>query len=345
MIVVMKKEASEGMVAAIRKVAVESDKKIEDTRVVEGDKQSTVHLMGTGFDKDYLENRLSNLEGVDKIIHISSKYKIASRDFGESKMEVKRGETSVLFNGNTVMAAGPCAIESEDQIMRSAEALASQGVKILRGGAFKPRSSPYDFQGLGEKGLKIARKAADEFGMLFVTEAMSTEHVSMVSEYADIIQIGTRNMQNFFLLMAAGETNKPVMLKRGLSATTDELLLAADYILCKQDKPQVILCLRGIRTFESDTRNTLDIGAILALREKTWLPVFFDPSHAAGKRDQVESLSQMALVAGYNGIMVETHPYPGEALCDGKQSLTLDEFKQMYQGLSYLSRRIGANFS
>ena len=345
MIVVMKRGATSDMVSNVRRKAAESDNtnKLE-TGVFKGDKQYTVHLKGTEFDKNLLDDRLSNLEGVDRIIHISTQYKIASRDFGENKVEVSRGDTSVLFNGNTVTAAGPCTIESEEQMKRAAESLSELGVKILRGGAFKPRSSPYDFQGLGEKGLKIARKVADQFGMLFVTEAMSPEHVPEIAEYADIIQIGTRNMQNYFLLKAAGKTNKPVMLKRGFSATLDEFLLSAEYILCEQDKPRVILCLRGIRSFESDTRNTLDIGAILSLREKTWLPIFFDPSHASGNKGQVKCLSQMALIAGYNGIIIESHPCPGDALCDGKQSLTLKEFGQIYQEIVDLAQKTGRNF-
>ncbi|MGB9630927.1 MAG: 3-deoxy-7-phosphoheptulonate synthase [Candidatus Methanodesulfokora sp.] len=231
-----------------------------------------------------------------------------------------------------VVIAGPCAVESRDQVMRTAEAVKEAGADMLRGGAFKPRTSPYSFQGLGEEGLRILREAGDEFDMPVVTEVLDPRHVPLVSRYADVLQIGARNMQNFPLLREVGRSGKPVLLKRGLSSTIDEWLSALDYLLL-EGNDKVILCERGIRTFSDSSRFTLDIAAVPVLRELTVLPVIIDPSHAAGRRELVPPLAKAAKAVGADGIMVEVHPDPDRALSDGRQSLSLDGFRRMMEEL------------
>lgn len=312
--------------------------------IVQGEMQATVHVIGIkDAHKTSLETTISAQLGVNDVKLVSEPFKIASKEFpGADKVVAERGNISVSFNGkNAVMMAGPCAVESEDQMMRSAGLLSALGIRIMRGGAYKPRSSPYDFQGLGEEGLKLARKAADKFGLLYVTEVLEKADLEIIAKYADIIQVGARNMQNFKLLEAVGQLDVPVMLKRGMNATIDEFLLSAEYILCQQTKHQVILCLRGIRTFEKDTRNTVDLGSLPVIKRRTWLPVVIDPSHAAGRRDVILDLTKMALAGDANGFMVEVHPYPEKALCDGKQSLSFREFADMYGQLADLGKSIG----
>ena len=239
--------------------------------------------------------------------------------------EVRVGEGFVVI-------AGPCAVESRDQIMRTAEAVKEAGADMLRGGAFKPRTSPYSFQGLGEEGLRILREAGDAFDMPVVTEVLDPRHVSLVSRYADVLQIGARNMQNFPLLREVGRSGKPVLLKRGMSSTIEEWLSALDYILL-EGNDNVILCERGIRTFSDSSRFTLDIAAVPVLRELTALPIVVDPSHAAGRRELVPPLAKAAKAVGADGIIVEVHPYPDKALSDGRQSLSLGEFRKMMEEL------------
>jgi 3-deoxy-7-phosphoheptulonate synthase len=238
-----------------------------------------------------------------------------------------------------VVMAGPCAVESEDQLLRTAEAVAKAGARILRGGAYKPRSSPYSFQGLGVEGLKFLRKAREQTGLAIVTEAMSEEDVSLVAEYADIMQVGTRSMENFALLEALGQCGRPVLLKRGMTATLEELLRSAQ-VIAQAGNPDVILCERGIRTFESATRNTLDIAAVPVLKTVSHLPVIVDPSHGTGVRCLVPALARAAAVVGADGLLVEVHPHPEQALRDGEQSLSFREFRDMMGDLEpYLALR------
>jgi 3-deoxy-7-phosphoheptulonate synthase len=239
--------------------------------------------------------------------------------------------------------AGPCSVEGYDQLITTADSVAASGAQILRGGAYKPRTSPYDFQGLAEEGLKLLAEARRRTGLKVITEVLDTEDVELVAEYADILQVGARNMQNFALLKKLGEVSKPIMLKRGLSATIKEFLLSAEYIVT-HGNPNVILCERGIRTFETATRNTLDLAAVPLLNELTHLPVIVDPSHATGKRSLVHPLARAAVAVGADGLMVEVHPTPETAWSDGPQSLRLDEFAKMMDDLQpYFDLRRGAN--
>ncbi|MGI5939603.1 MAG: 3-deoxy-7-phosphoheptulonate synthase [Thermoleophilia bacterium] len=262
--------------------------------------------------------------GVDKVVPILRPYKLVSREFRRSDTVITVGGTR-LGGGHVALIVGPCSVESREQLLVAANAAKDGGATMLRGGAFKPRTSPYAFQGLGVDGLKILAEARELTGLPVVTELMDPRHLEDVAAYSDVIQIGARNMQNFQLLSAVGEVRKPVLLKRGLSATIDELLMAAEYIV-KEGNDQVILCERGIRTFETATRNTLDISAVPVIKQRSHLPVVVDPSHATGKVELVEPLSLAAIAAGADGIMIEMHPTPETALSDGAQSLDPDQF-------------------
>jgi 3-deoxy-7-phosphoheptulonate synthase len=274
---------------------------------------------------------LESLPGVERVLAVSKPYKLASREFHPENTVIEVPAAcvsagSVRIGGpGIVMMAGPCTIESEKQLMMTAEAVRKQGAVILRGGAFKPSTSPYGFRGMGESGLRLLAQARDEFGMAVITEVMTPSDVEMVCDYADILQIGTRNMQNYFLLDEVGKAEKPVVLKRGMSATIEEWLLAAEYILT-QGNPNVILCERGIRTFEKMTRNTMDISAIPLIKRLSHLPVISDPSQGTGRRDLVTPLSLASIAAGTDALLIEVHPNPDEALKDGAQSLTLEQF-------------------
>jgi 3-deoxy-7-phosphoheptulonate synthase len=267
------------------------------------------------------------LEGVKECIPVSRPYKLVSREAKAEASVIPVGSTQVGGDVFTVMA-GPCAVESRDQTLTAARAVAGAGATMLRGGAFKPRTSPYDFQGLKEEGLKILAEARTETGLPIITEVKDTQTVEIVAEYADVLQIGARNMQNFSLLEAVGEAKKPVMLKRGLSATLKELLMAAEYIVSRGNY-QVILCERGIRTFETMTRNTLDLSAVAVLQRESHLPVIVDPSHGTGKRDLVAPLARAAVAVGADGLMVEVHPDPPRAKSDGPQALTPPMFEAL----------------
>jgi 3-deoxy-7-phosphoheptulonate synthase len=262
--------------------------------------------------------------GVDKVLPILKPYKLVSREFRRSDTVITVGGTS-LGGGHVALIAGPCSVESRAQLLEAATFAKEGGATMLRGGAFKPRSSPYAFQGLGVEGLEILAEAREQSGLPIVTELMDPRHLEAVVKYSDIIQIGARNMQNFQLLSAVGEIDRPILLKRGLAATIEELLMAAEYIV-KEGNEKVILCERGIRTFETATRNTLDISAVPILKQRSHLPVVVDPSHAAGKVDLVEPLSLAAIVAGADGLMIEMHPTPETALSDGAQSLDPVQF-------------------
>ena len=262
--------------------------------------------------------------GVDKVLPILRPYKLVSREFRKTDTVITVGGTSI-GGGHVGLIAGPCSVESREQLLEAAQVARQGGATMLRGGAFKPRTSPYAFQGLGIEGLEILAEAREQSGLPVVTELMDPRHLEAVAAYSDIIQIGARNMQNFQLLSAVGEVERPVLLKRGLAATIDELLMAAEYIV-KEGNEQVILCERGIRTFETATRNTLDISAVPIIKQRSHLPVVVDPSHAAGKVDLVEPLSLAAIAAGADGLMIEMHPTPELALSDGAQSLDPRQF-------------------
>lgn len=276
---------------------------------------------------------------VERVLYIKEPYKKANRMFKGEPSVIKVGDVQI-GNGNLIVAAGPCSVESYDQITTIAEDVKKSGAKLLRGGAFKPRSSPYNFQGMGAEGLDLLIEARKQTGLPIVTELMSTEYLDRFVEDVDIIQIGARNMQNFDLLKELGKVNKPILLKRGLSATLEELLMSAEYIMAGGNE-NVILCERGIRTFETYTRNTLDLSAIPALKRLTHLPVFIDPSHAAGKAWMVESLSLAAVAAGADGLIIEVHNDPKNALSDGPQCITPDQFDIVMKKVGKIAEVVG----
>jgi 3-deoxy-7-phosphoheptulonate synthase len=280
------------------------------------------------------------LPGVEQVVRILHPFKLASRDFHPDDRVVELANGAKLGGGTIQVMAGPCAVESRDQLEATAEVVAAAGVRILRGGAFKPRTSPYSFQGLGEKALVMLRETADRLGMAVVTEVITPEDVRLVAAHADMLQIGARNMANFALLRAAGEGGRPVLLKRGLGSTIDELLQAAEYILSNGNE-SVAICERGIRTFETATRFTLDINAIPVLRGLTSLPVIVDPSHATGKSDLVKPVALAGVAAGADGLIVEVHPNPAAALSDGAQSLTPAQFFELMAGVRKVAEAVG----
>lgn len=293
-----------------------------------------------------LADALEGLPGVESILHVTKPYKLASREFHPRDTVVSipagcvAGGKVDVGGSAVVIMAGPCTVESEKQLMTTAQAVREAGAVILRGGAFKPSTSPYGFRGLGEEGLKLLAKARAEFQMAVITEVMTPKDVPLVCEYADILQIGTRNMQNYMLLDEVGKVKKPVMLKRGMSATLEEWLLAAEYIL-SQGNNEVMLCERGIRTFEKMTRNTMDISAIPLIKHLSHLPIIADPSQGTGRRDLVSPMSLAAIAAGADGLLVEVHPHPEQALKDGAQSLTLDQFSALMKQAQGITREIG----
>jgi 3-deoxy-7-phosphoheptulonate synthase len=293
-----------------------------------------------------LGETLESLPCVESVLRVSKPYKLASREFHpeDTIVEVPAAcvSTGVVRIGDkgVVMMAGPCTVETEKQLMTTAQAVRKEGAVILRGGAFKPSTSPYGFRGLGEDGLKLLAKARAEFGMAVITEVMTPSDVLMVCEYADILQIGTRNMQNYMLLDEVGRAEKPVLLKRGMSSTIEEWLLAAEYVLAQGNR-NVILCERGIRTFERMTRNTMDISAIPLIERLSHLPIISDPSQGTGQRDLVTPLSLASIAAGTDGLLVEVHPNPDEALKDGAQSLTLEQFQSLMPQVQSVSQAIG----
>lgn len=296
-------------------------------------------LGGVGPVEDYDPADFEVMEGVKECHRIISPYKLASRHFRPSGTVVRIGDVEV-GGEKVVIMAGPCSVESKDQIERTAEAVARSGAVVIRGGAFKPRSSPYSFQGLGEEGLRLLRAAADRNGLLVVSEVMDHTQVSMMTSYADILQVGARNMQNFNLLRKLGELRTPVLLKRGQAATIEELLLSAEYILAGGNY-DVILCERGIRTFESYTRNTMDISAIPVVKKLSHLPIIADPSHGTGRRDKVLPMARAAVAAGADGLLVEVHCDPDHALSDGAQSLWPEQFTELMSQLRMIAAAVG----
>jgi 3-deoxy-7-phosphoheptulonate synthase len=305
-----------------------------------GEERTVIGVVGKG-DKHRSElEALRAAPGVEEIIHISHPFKLASRDFHPQGTIVELGRGVTIGGTELVVAAGPCAVETAMQINEVAERVGQAGAKMLRGGAFKPRSSPYSFQGLGEEGLELLRKAADRHGLLVVSEVMDPSQVEIMLPYVDVMQVGARNMQNYHLLRALGEISKPVLLKRGMSATIEELLLSAEYILSGGNY-NVILCERGIRTFDTYMRNTMDIAAIPVIKQLSHLPVVADPSHGTGRRDKVAPMARAAVAAGADGLLIEVHPDPERALSDGAQSLYTDQFARLMEDVRLIAAAVG----
>lgn len=339
MIVVMKSGATrEEIDAVFQRIEEEGLKGHLST----GEERTVIGVIGAGF-KGQLADTLEVLPGVESVVPISKKYKLTGREFRPRNTVIQVGDVSIGGDEIVVMA-GPCAVESEQQTVETARLVKAAGAKILRGGAYKPRTSPYQFRGLGEDGLRILATAREETGLPICTEVLAPADVELVCKYADILQIGTRNMQNYLLLEEAGKANKPVLLKRGMSATIEEWLLSAEYILA-QGNYNVMLCERGIRTFESYTRNTMDISAIPLAKKLSHLPVIADPSHATGKWSLVPPMSLAAIAAGADGLLIEVHPNPDHALADGPQSLSPGNFQAMMPSLASVAAAVGRTLS
>ena len=293
---------------------------------IEGEERVVIGVVGIGDVTACLES-LEATPGVERAVRISAPYKFVSKEFKKERTQI-RVDGHEIGGDDFVVMAGPCSVESERQIMETAEAVRKAGARILRGGAFKPRTSPYDFQGMELEGLKLLRKAKEATGLAIITEVMSDRDAELVAEYTDIMQVGARNMQNFALLKSLGKCGRPILLKRGMSSTIKELLMSAEYLVAHGNS-SVLLCERGIRTFETATRNTCDIAAVPVLNELTHLPVILDPSHATGKRSLVPAVARAGVAIGADGLIVEVHPNPEKAISDGAQSLTLDQFRSM----------------
>ncbi|KAF0123060.1 MAG: 3-deoxy-7-phosphoheptulonate synthase [bacterium] len=334
------------MIVVLKPTCTEDDfnrviKKIEDlglaVHISKGKERTIIGVVGE--DAILHSQSLESLPSVEKIVPILKPYKLVSREFKKDNTIINLN--GVEIGGNRIQViAGPCAVEGREMLLDVAQSIEKTGTKFLRGGAFKPRTSPYSFQGLGEEGLRYLAEARKSTGLMVVTELMDPRDIDMVCEYADIIQIGTRNMQNFRLLKEVGTIKKPVILKRGFSSTILELLMSAEYIASQGNK-QIILCERGIRTFETSTRNTLDISAIPIIKELSHLPIIIDPSHAVGKWNLVGPVSRAAIAAGADGLMIEVHPSPQDALSDGPQSLKPDRFKNLMNDLRNIANAVG----
>ncbi len=336
MLIVMEHNASEAAVEQVREAVKAMGLTAEP---IPGSERTAIGVLGNqGFVDD---TTIVHLPGVREVIHVSKPYKLVSRDFHPRATVVDVAGVQVGGDNDAVMMAGPCSVESEEQMMASAAAVRQAGANILRGGAFKPRTGPHTFQGLGVEGLKLLRQAGDEYSMPVVTEVMRIGQLDHVCRYADLIQIGARNMQNFDLLKEVGKLDHPVLLKRGMSATIEEFLAAAEYILAEGNQ-RLILCERGIRTFERATRNTLDLAVVPLIQQLSHLPIIVDPSHATGVRALVPVMAKAALVAGADGLMVEVHYNPATALCDGAQSLDPAAFTRLMTELSGLRAYLAA---
>ncbi len=331
MIVVMKAHADDADRAAILARLEEHNLR---GHLSEGDERSVIGVVGARI-PDGLSEQLQSMSGVQSVVRISRSYKLAAREFQPHATIVRVGNVEI-GGPNPVVMAGPCSVENEAQLLTTARAVADAGAHILRGGAFKPRTSPYAFRGLGEAGLKILAAARDETGLPIITEALNTRDIELVARYTDIIQIGARNMQNFALLEEAGATGLPIMVKRGPAATIEEWLLAAEYVLATGNR-NVILCERGIRTFETATRNTLDLNAVALARRRTHLPIIADPSHGTGKWYLVEPLALAGIAAGAHGVMIEVHHDPDRAMSDGPQSLSHASFARLMDKIRVLN--------
>ncbi|MBC7346230.1 MAG: 3-deoxy-7-phosphoheptulonate synthase [Clostridia bacterium] len=335
MIVVMERDATEEQ---IQKVVSRLEREGFQVHLSRGVTRTIIGAVG---DKGHLQREsLEAMEGVEKVVPVLRPYKLAAREF-RPENTVVRLRQGVEIGGEAIQViAGPCAVESFEQLLVTAEAVKASGATILRGGAFKPRTSPYSFQGLEEEGLRLLAQARAATGLPVVTEVMDPRSVPLVAEYADVLQVGARNMQNFYLLREVGAAKKPVLLKRGPSATIEEWMLAAEYIM-SAGNDQIILCERGIRTFENATRNTLDLSAVPLVKSLSHLPVFVDPSHGTGRWELVTPMALAAVAAGADGVMIEVHPNPDEALSDGPQSLKPDKFAQLMRQLTRVATAVG----
>jgi len=336
MLIVMKAHASEEQVRGVCQ-------KIESLGLrphsIPGSQRTAIGITGNEMELD--PGIFDEMSGVQEVIRVSKPYKLVSRDLKEENTVIRFPGTDATFGGNEVaVIAGPCAIESREQALATAERVAKAGAKFFRGGAYKPRTSPYSFQGLAEDGLKILAEVRDRYGLLIVTEAIDNESLDLVEKYADVIQIGARNMQNFSLLKRAGKARTPVLLKRGMSATVEEFLMAAEYIM-SEGNYNVVLCERGVRTFADHTRNTLDLSVVPAVQRLSHLPIIVDPSHGTGKRNKVTPLSRAAVAVGADGLIIEVHPDPDRALSDGKQSLYPEQFDDLMAEIRQIAQVLG----
>lgn len=338
MVIVMQAGATEAELESLAKAIRDLDMQVH---ISKGEERTIIGLIG---DKRNVEDfPFTSYAGVESVIHVTHPFKLASRDFHPESTVVDVGGVKI-GGGNFVVMAGPCSVESREQLMESAHAVKAAGAQILRGGAFKPRTSPYAFNGLGEEGLKLLAEAREATGLKIVTELMDSENLELVAHYTDIIQIGARNMQNFPLLRQLGKLNKPIMLKRGLSATIEEWLMSAEYILSGGNQ-DVILCERGIRTFETATRNTLDLNAVPVVKRLSHLPIIVDPSHGTGVASYVPALAKAGVAVGADGLMIEMHPNPAKALSDGAQSLTIPQFASLMSDITKLADALQINLA
>ncbi len=339
MIIVMKSKANQqeldNVINWIESVGYEA-------HVSKGVERTIIGAIGDERGKVVLKSA-ENMPGVEKVMPILQPYKLASRETKDGNTVIKVGNVEI-GGPEFVVIAGPCAVESEEQLMEAASVVKKAGASMLRGGAFKPRTSPYSFQGMAEEGLKLLAQTREKTGLPIVTEVMSSSEVELVESYADVLQVGARNVQNFALLKAVGHAKKPVLLKRGMMTTLEELLMSAEYILASGND-HVILCERGIRTFETAMRNTLDISAVPVLKEKTHLPVIVDPSHAIGKWQFVLPLAKAAVAVGADGLLIEVHPHPEQALCDGAQSLKPEKFSKLMDEIESIAKIVRKGYA
>jgi len=335
MLIVMEANATSQMV---EKVCTEIEKMGLKAHAMPGAQRTAIGVTGNTAQVD--SDRILAQAGVKEIIHVTKPYKLVSREFYPEDSVIELSSDVKIGGHKIIIMAGPCSVESRDQCLRIAERVAKTGAKVFRGGAYKPRTSPYSFQGLKEEGLKILAEVREQHNLLIVTEAIDTETLGLVAEYTDIIQIGARNMQNYSLLKKAGQQSKPVLLKRGMSATLEELLMAAEYILNEGNR-KVILCERGVRTFADHTRNTLDLSAIPFVKRMSHLPIIADPSHGTGRRDKVLPLSRASLAVGADGLLIEVHHDPANALSDGQQSITPDTFDILTKEMQAIASVMG----
>ena len=335
MVVVMQEGATEEEIQHVMNKLIDMGFDIHRST---GVRQTVLGAVGAKIDFDTRDIEL--IDGVEEVLRISVPYKLASRTFRPDGPIIQLGKGVAVGGNQIVVIAGPCSVESENQIDTIAARVQGMGVRVLRGGAFKPRTSPYSFQGLGLPGLQMMRRTADKYGLLVVSEVMDQTQIPVMLEYVDVLQVGARNMQNYNLLKELGKVPKPVLLKRGISATIEELLLSAEYIMSGGNY-NVVLCERGIRTFENATRNTLDISAIPVIKKFSHLPILVDPSHGTGRRDKVSPMARAAVAAGADGLLIEVHPDPDKALSDGAQSLYLEQFEQLLKELQMIAPAVG----
>ncbi|BEU87763.1 3-deoxy-7-phosphoheptulonate synthase [Selenomonas sp. TAMA-11512] len=335
MIIVMSPNATADNLSKVQRKLLDSGLKYH---LSQGESRTIVGVIG---DKNIIAGlQMNSFDGVEKTVRITEKYKLVSREFHPMDTVIDFGDGVKIGAGHMTVMAGPCAVESMDQLLEAARCVKKEGAQFLRGGAFKPRTSPYDFQGLAAEGLQMLRRAADETGLKIVTEIVNINDVELIEKYADVLQIGARNMQNFQLLKEVGKARKPVLLKRGISATISEWLNAAEYIMAEGNM-NVVFCERGIRTYETFTRNTLDLSAVAAIKEISHLPIIVDPSHGTGRWQMVQSMARAAVAADADGLIIEVHPHPEVALSDGDQSLTPKNFAKTMEEVRAFAKLMG----